>query len=63
MRAFLRTRAFLALLATLLVLLALESLFTHDTIAGIVLLAAGAVCAWRTVTWGRWHAAGDDPAE
>jgi uncharacterized protein involved in response to NO len=51
MRAFLRTRAFLVILAALLVLLALESLFTHDTVAGVLLLAAGATCVWRVVRW------------
>ena len=53
MRAFVRTRAFLALLTVLLALLAVESLLTHNTLAGIVLLLAGLVCGWRTVAWRR----------
>lgn len=63
MRAFLRTRTFLALLAALLILLALESLLTHDTIAGILLLLAGATCVWRAVTWSRWHEREEAPPE
>ena len=59
MHAFLRTRAFFAVLTVFAALLALESLLTRDTLQGVLFLVAALAFGWRTATWSRGGGAAD----